>query len=271
MTLAQTLPTKADEAWRYADLKAVESIWQAVEAHEPIVVTAGEKAVQSLILDAGEARMRRLHIVLEEDARIDLACLATAPQYGRIDIRAKLPQGQGTWSAIWMLPENNSYGSWATSGEIDILEAVNLGVACEKCPGGKENTILGTLHFGGKWPDNKLASTEVSLPGSLDEFHTYSIIWDEGRFQWLVDGKLFATKHAKDWSTTSSDDANAPFDKPFHLILNLAIGGKLPEERGIGGLSEQGFPKRMEIDFVRVWKCNAEADSDASCKGRGTD
>lgn len=191
--------------------------------------------------------------------------------YGRIDIRAKLPQGQGTWPAIWMLPENDHYGSWATSGEIDILEAVNLGVDCEKCPGGKENTILGTLHFGGKWPDNKLNSTEVALPGSLDEFHTYSIIWEEGRFRWLVDGKLFATKLAKDWSTTSSDDPNAPFDKPFHLILNLAIGGKLPEGRGLGGVSEEGFPKKMEIDFVRVWKCQPEADSDASCMGKGTD
>lgn len=192
-------------------------------------------------------------------------------QYGRIDIRAKLPQGQGIWPAIWMLPEDNSYGPWATSGEIDILEAVNLGVDCEKCPGGKENTILGTLHFGGKWPDNKLASTEVALPGSLDDFHTYSIIWEEGRFRWLVDGKLFAVKYAKDWSTTGSKSPNAPFDKPFHLLLNLAVGGGLPEERGLGGISEEGFPKRFEIDFVRVWKCQAEPASASDCSVTGND
>ena len=86
MTLAQTLPTKRDEAWRYADLKAVESIWQAVEAHEPVVVAAGESVGQSIVLDGGDAQIRRLHIILQEGARIDLACLAIAPQYGRIEI-----------------------------------------------------------------------------------------------------------------------------------------------------------------------------------------
>ncbi|MEP2990800.1 MAG: SufD family Fe-S cluster assembly protein [Parasphingorhabdus sp.] len=93
MTLAQTLPTRADEAWRYADLKAVESIWQAVEAHEPLVVAAGEHATETIILDAGEAKMRRLHIVLEEGARMDLACLAAAPDYGRIDIDVDIASG----------------------------------------------------------------------------------------------------------------------------------------------------------------------------------
>ncbi len=192
-------------------------------------------------------------------------------QYGRIDVRAKLPQGQGTWPAIWMMPEENSYGSWAASGEIDILEAVNLGVPCGSCPGGIENTILGTLHFGGQWPDNELASTEIALPGSIDEFHTYSVIWEEGRIIWLVDGKPFAVKLADQWSTTGSTAAAAPFDRPFYLILNLAIGGKLPEERGVGGVSEKGFPKRMEIDFVRVWKCKPETDSDPACAGNGND
>lgn len=190
-------------------------------------------------------------------------------KYGRIDVRAKLPQGQGTWPAIWMLPEDWAYGGWAASGEIDILEAVNMGVTCKKCPGGVENTILGTLHFGGVTPNNKLASTEVPLPGSLDAFHIYSIIWRKGHFTWLVDGKPFATKSANDWSTTSSDDPNVPFDKPFHLILNLAIGGGLPEDRGLKGVSEEGFPKRFEVDYVRVWKCNAETASTQSCNATG--
>jgi beta-glucanase (GH16 family) len=188
-------------------------------------------------------------------------------RYGRIDVRAKLPLGQGIWPAIWMLPEDNSYGPWATSGEIDILEAVNLGVPCEKCPGGTENRILGTLHFGGAWPANRFSSTEVALPGSLDDFHIFSIIWREGDFRWLVDGKVFASKKADDWTTTSSDDANAPFDKPFHLLINLAVGGGLPEGRGLGGVSDEGFPKRFEIDFVRVWKCQSERASAHHCGG----
>lgn len=175
--------------------------------------------------------------------------------YGRFEIRARLPQGQGTWPAIWMLPERETYGSWAASGEIDILETVNLGVPCAKCPGGRENTILGTLHFGGKWPNNKHKGEEVSFPEVLDgQFHTYAVEWQPGRMVWTVDGRPFAERKAEEWSTTGSDRPGAPFDQPFHLILNLAIGGKLAEGRGLGGVRLDGYPKRMEIDWVRVWQ-----------------
>lgn len=178
-------------------------------------------------------------------------------RYGRIEVRAKLPQGQGTWPAIWMLPEKTRYGAWAASGEIDILEAVNLGVLCPKCPGGRENTILGTLHFGGKWPDNKYASTEIAFPEVLDGFHTYAVEWFADRVVWKVDGRTYAEQTAAKWSTTGTKTPGAPFDQPFHLILNLAIGGKLPEGRGLGGLRNDGYPKRMEVDWVRVWQKGA--------------
>lgn len=187
-------------------------------------------------------------------------------RYGRIEIRAKLPQGQGVWPAIWMLPEHDTYGPWASSGEIDILEAVNLGVDCnDGCERGGENTILGTLHFGGAWPDNDLASTEISYPPALEGFHTYGVIWQEGRMQWTVDGQIYAEKTSQDWWTAASDNANAPFDQPFHVILNLAIGGGLPEERGAGGVDESGFPKTLEIDWVRVWQCSNNALGGSHC------
>jgi beta-glucanase (GH16 family) len=176
-------------------------------------------------------------------------------RYGKFEIRAKLPQGQGTWPAIWMLPEKDRYGTWAASGEIDILEAVNLGVPCAKCPGGRENTILGTLHFGGKWPNNKHKGEEVRFPAVLDGgFHTYAIEWGPERITWQVDGKTYAVRTADEWSTTGSKARGAPFDQSFHLILNLAIGGKLAETRGLGGVQLDGYPKRMEIDWVRVWQ-----------------
>ena len=191
-------------------------------------------------------------------------------RYGKIEVRARLPQGQGTWPAIWMLPEKNGYGPWAASGEIDILEAVNLGVLCAKCPGGRESTILGTLHFGGKWPKNKLASTEIAYPEVLDGFHTYTVEWYPDRMVWRVDGKVFATRTASEWSTTGSPNPGAPFDRPFHLILNLAIGGKLPEGRGLGGVRQDGYPKRMEVDWVRVWQKSASAaTASASASGAG--
>lgn len=188
-------------------------------------------------------------------------------KYGRIEVRAKLPQGQGTWPAIWMLPENDAYGTWAASGEIDILEAVNLGVACEKCPGGVENTILGTLHFGSEWPDNAYHSTNTHAPDVLDGFHTFGIVWAPGKIEWTYDGRVFATKEPDVWWSGGSEAPHAPFDQPFHLILNLAIGGGLAEGRGLGGVDETGFPKRMEVDWVRVWKCTPEDASEPSCAG----
>ena len=81
--------------------------------------------------------------------------------YGRFRIRARLPHGQGTWPAIWMLPDHNRYGPWAASGEIDIMEVVNLGARCPECPGGIEDRLLGTLHFGGPPPANRLKGDEV--------------------------------------------------------------------------------------------------------------
>lgn len=181
-------------------------------------------------------------------------------RYGRIEVRARLPQGQGAWPAIWMLPDEDRYGPWAASGEIDILEAVNLGVPCATCPGGRENTILGTLHFGGPWPDNRHKGEEVAYPPVLDGgFHTYAIDWQPGRIDWYVDGQRFATRVASDWSTTGSADPLAPFDRPFHLILNLAIGGKLAETRGVGGIAGEGYPRHMTVDWVRVWQMSGTA------------
>lgn len=188
-------------------------------------------------------------------------------RYGKIEVRAKLPQGQGTWPAIWMLPEKTTYGPWAASGEIDILEAVNLGVPCAKCPGGRENTILGTIHFGAKWPNNKLASKEIAYPPVLDGFHTYAVEWYPDRIVWLVDGQVYSELTADKWSTTGSKAPGAPFDRPFNLILNLAIGGKLPEGRGLGGVRLDGYPKRMEVDWVRVWQKPAAPATAATVKG----
>lgn len=188
-------------------------------------------------------------------------------RYGKVAVRARLPQGQGTWPAIWMMPSDEVYGRWAASGEIDILEAVNLGVPCAKCPGGRENTILGTLHFGGPSPKNASKGEEVPFPDVLDGgFHTYGIEWEPGRITWQVDGRTYATRVASEWWTTASKVPGAPFDRDFYLILNLAIGGKLAEGRGLGGVRDDGYPKRMEIDWVHVWQRPAP-DATGPAKG----
>jgi beta-glucanase (GH16 family) len=175
-------------------------------------------------------------------------------RYGRIEVRASLPQGQGTWPAIWMLPEQDRYGPWPASGEIDILEAVNLGTPCKDCAGGKEDTILGTLHFGAPPPGNTHKGTEVHRPAVLEGFHTFAVEWQPDRITWQVDGETYASRERSEWFTSGSKAPGAPFDQPFHLILNLAFGGGLPEGRGVKGVANSNFPKRFLIDWVRVWQ-----------------
>lgn len=179
-------------------------------------------------------------------------------RYGRVEVRARLPLGQGSWPAIWMLPEKWRYGQWPRSGEIDIMEAVNLGTPCAACSGGREDHVLGTIHFADFPPRNKYLSTDVQLPGAIDGFHVYRVDWSPTRIVWAVDGQVYAERRLGDWSTPGSSDPHAPFDQPFHLILNLAIGGHLPEGRNLKGVTLDGFPRSMQVDWVRVWQRPAD-------------
>ena len=174
--------------------------------------------------------------------------------YGKVQVRAKLPLGQGTWPAIWMLPEEWAYGEWARSGEIDIMEAVNLGEPCATCASGRENRVLGTIHFGGVPPSNRYIGDETALDGDTAGFHTYEIEWNPDSITWRVDGKSFETRQSHEWHTLGSNRVGAPFDRRFHLILNLAIGGHLPEGRNSQGVAASGYPKTMVVDWVRVWQ-----------------
>jgi len=175
-------------------------------------------------------------------------------RYGRVEVRARLPLGQGSWPAIWMLPEEWHYGPWPLSGEIDIMEAVNLGEPCTACAAARENHVLGTIHFGPRPPQNKYLSTDTQVTGAIAGFHTYRVDWTPDTIDWFVDGRPYAHRQLGEWSTPASTEPHAPFDRPFHLILNLAIGGHLPESRNGGGVSERGFPRAMQVDWVRVWQ-----------------
>ena len=183
--------------------------------------------------------------------------------YGRIEVRARLPEGQGTWPAIWMLPTDNVYGGWALSGEIDILEAVNLGAVCLECEEGVENRMFGTLHFGGAWPHNQYQNRRRTLPVGEDGekiWHEFAIEWSEGRVEWFLDGESYGYLTPEHWNTQSNvpeaqGNPNAPFDQRFHLILNLAIGGHLAESHTAGGVDMTGYPKQFEVDYVRVYEC----------------
>lgn len=158
-------------------------------------------------------------------------------QYGKIEVRAKLPSGRGTWPAIWMLPSENNYGGWPKSGEIDIMEHVGYN------PG----VVHSTVHTGAY---NHVKGTQVGKPTevitAMNEFHIYTTEWDENEIRSYVDGKLYFTfknehKTSEEW----------PFDKPFHLILNVAIGGGWGGQKGV---DDTIFPTTMEVDYVRVFQ-----------------
>lgn len=166
-------------------------------------------------------------------------------QYGRVDIRAKLPTGNGVWPAFWMLPEDSVYGAWAASGEIDIMEAKG------RLPG----TTSGAVHFGGQWPVNRYIAGEYHFPEGqtfANDYHVYSMIWEEDNIKWYVDGKFFFKVSREQWySVAAPNNPNAPFDQPFYLIMNLAIGGHFD-----GGLAPDpsDIPATMQVDYVRVYK-----------------
>lgn len=174
-------------------------------------------------------------------------------RYGRVEARARLPGGQGVWPAIWMMPELSTYGGWPRSGEIDILETVNLGGPCEPCDGGRENRVFGTIHFAGDATGaRRQAGGRTAMPVSPDGFHVYAVEWTREAIAWFVDGREFARVPQKDWKRDDAEAGPAPFDQPFHLILNLAFGGRWPESANAKGVDESALPATMEVDWVRV-------------------
>jgi beta-glucanase (GH16 family) len=159
--------------------------------------------------------------------------------YGRFEIRAKLPIGQGIWPAIWMLPTNLAYGNWPVSGEIDIME--NLGHQPGK--------VHASLHYGNP---HTFQTGSYDLPSGesfVDEFHIFALEWEPEEIRWYIDNELYQTRI--NWfSSAPSGDFPAPFDQPFHLIMNVAVGGTWPGNPD----STTDFPQMMYIDYVRVYQ-----------------
>ncbi len=203
--------------------------------------------------------------------------------FGRFEIRAKLPHGQGTWPAIWMLPTDWAYGGWAGSGEIDIMEAVNLKAQSDEkgvSSGQEESRIHGTLHYGRAWPDNVHSGKGFHLPNGVDpadDFHEYAIEWQEGEIRWFVDDIHFATQRETGWYSQYMNDegilingvGSAPFDQKFHLLLNFAVGGAWAESVNDKGIDESVFPQSLEIDYVRVYECSISPLTGAGCETMG--
>lgn len=159
--------------------------------------------------------------------------------YGRIEVSAKIPKGVGTWPAIWMLSTDWSYGGWPESGEIDIMEHV----------GYDPNVVHGSIHT--KAYNHTIGtqkSSKLTIPTAPTEFHKYAVEWFEDHIDFYIDDIKYFTfnNENKGWEYW-------PFDKRFHLILNIAVGGNWG---GIYGVDPKAFPATMEIEYVRVYQKN---------------
>ena len=157
--------------------------------------------------------------------------------YGRVEVRAKIPTGNGTWPAIWMLGVNRKEVGWPACGEIDIMENVGFDPL----------RIVGSVHtaaYNHTIGTHKSANVTVANP--WEDFHVYAMEWYADRIDIFVDGQKYFT-----FRNEGTGSATWPFDKPQYLLINLAIGGSWGGQKGI---DDARFPHRYVVDYVRIYQ-----------------
>ena len=198
--------------------------------------------------DTDNARVENGHLIIEARKESYQGNAYTSARlnseaswkYGRFEIRAKLPAGRGTWPALWMLADEDTYGDqyWPDNGEIDIMEHV----------GYDEGVIHGTIHTEAfNHIDGTDRGESITVPTATTEFHDYAMEWTPNEIRVFVDGEQYFTfqnQEQYDWEEW-------PFDQKFHLLTNIAVGGSWG---GAEGIDDSAFPERMVIEYVRVYK-----------------
>lgn len=207
----------------------------------------GNNEKQVYTKSADNARVENGKLVIE--ARVNNGAYSSARvvtrnrsswTYGRLEIRAKLPKGLGTWPAIWMLPTSQTYGGvyWPDNGEVDIMEHV----------GYDQGIIHASTHTNlNNWPLNTQVTKTIEVKDCSEAFHDYVAEWTPKGIKIFIDEKEYFFLDSK----SSLNWRYWPFDQPFHLLLNIAIGGNWGGQKGI---DDTIFPQRMEIEYVRVYK-----------------
>lgn len=156
-------------------------------------------------------------------------------RFGRIDIRARVPQGQGVWPALWMMPQENKYGGWPSSGEIDIMELL----------GHEPTKLYSTVHYGPGPGSRNISRNTVSTAALSNEFHVYSLLWEQDKMQFLLDGVVYNTILKADIGANTY-----PFNETFFFIFNVAVGGNWPGSPD----ATTYFPQWLAVDYVRVFQ-----------------
>lgn len=173
-----------------------------------------------------------------ESARIDTQDSLTL-QYGRIEFVASLPGGIGTWPALWLLPNEDSYGTWPRSGEIDIVEHI----------GRRPGVLYYSLHTENyNWQKQEYYTFEYEQSEVIDQFHMYAIEWYSDRIIFELDGEEVVTFHKGEYGRDTSPKG-WPFDKPFFIIMNLAMGGNLG-----GEVHRDLLPQQLIIQTLSIFE-----------------
>ncbi len=192
--------------------------------------------------------------------------------YGRIESRIKIKNQAdnmaGIWPAFWMMPAYDEYGTWACSGELDIMEA----------RGSNKNSVDGTIHYGSQWPNNKSNGGSLNKPTAIEgsewadfsyaDYHTYAVEWIPGEIRWYVDDVLYY--RTSNWYSVGNGNAAnytypAPFDQDFYILLNLAVGGNYDNNNLDKNLEEA----KMYVDYVRVYDLDGGYDDIEAVKPSG--
>ena len=191
-------------------------------------------------------------------------------RYGRFEFRAQVPSGKGLWPALWLLPQDDAYGGWAASGEIDVMEIA----------GEKPRQVLSSIHFGSGFPARSLVTHVHDLPNAstVADWHVYAVEWEPGEIRFYVDG-VHTNTQSFWWSCSKTKkgagiepkrkaDVNpwpAPFDQPFYLVMNVAVGGNFP---GVPNPAT-AFPAELRVDYVRVYEKTGGYAAEPKARGKG--
>lgn len=204
----------------------------------------GNKELQHYTRRPENARVKNGHLIIQarkESNAFTSARLRSVEswKYGRVEVRAKLPSGRGTWAAIWMLPEDITYGEklWPRNGEIDIMEHV----------GHRPDLIHGGIHTAAyNHEDDTKKGESLRLGGARKSFNVYALEWTPAEIRILANDRVYFTYERP----PSAPVAEWPFDQEFYLILNVAVGGRWG---GVQGVAPDIWPQQMVVDYVRIY------------------